>query len=67
LQLADGSTQAIEVSAGSGYFSQSSATAFFAYTDPAPPVRLTIRWPDGTLTERPFETPPTKVLRISHP
>jgi enediyne biosynthesis protein E4 len=65
LQLADGSTQTAEVSAGSGYFSQSSATLFFGYPDSAPPARLRIRWPDGRTTERAFTTPAPKLLRVS--
>jgi hypothetical protein len=67
LHLANGSKQTTEVSAGSGYFSQSSTTAFFTYTDAAPPVRLTIRWPDGNVTEWPMEVKPAKLVRISQP
>jgi len=65
LQLADGSTQSAEVSAGSGYLAQSSATAFFGYPDAALPVRLRIRWPDGRETEQTFAAPPPKLLRLS--
>ena len=67
LQLADESTQTAEVSAGSGYLSQSSATVFFGYPDSALPVRLRIRWPDGRETERAFTAPPPKLLRLSRP
>ena len=67
LQLTDGSTQTAEVSAGSGYFAQSSATVFFGYPDSALPVRLRIRWPDGRETERAFTAPPPKLLRLSLP
>ena len=67
LQLADGSTQVAEVSAGSGYLTQSGATAFFGYPDSALPVLLRIRWPDGRETERPFSAPPPKLLRLSPP
>jgi hypothetical protein len=65
LQLTDGSTQTAEVSAGSGYLAQSSATVFFGYADSALPVRLRIRWPDGRETERAFTAPPPKLLRLS--
>jgi hypothetical protein len=67
LQLADGSTQTAEIAAGSGGFSQSSATVFFGYPDPAPPKSLRIRWPDGHESERAFGAPPAKLLRISSP
>ena len=67
LQLADGSTQTAEVSAGSGYLSQSSATVFFGYPDSARPARLRIRWPDGRKTERAFTAPPPKLLHGSLP
>jgi hypothetical protein len=65
LLLRDGSTQTAEISAGAGYLSQSSATAFFGYPDSAPPVRLGIRWPDGRETEHSFAAPPPKLLRLS--
>ncbi len=48
LELADGSTQMAEVSAGTGYYSQSSAACFFGYADVNPPRRVHLRWPDGT-------------------
>ena len=67
LQLADGSTQTAEISAGSGYLAQSSATVFFGYPDSALPVRLRIRWPDGRATERALTAPPPKLLRLSLP
>ena len=67
LQLADGSTQTTEISAGSGYLSQSSPTAFFGYPDSAPPVRLRIRWPDGRETEQRFPAPPPKRVRLAQP
>ncbi len=48
VELADGTTQTAEVQAGSGYFSQSSATCFFGHPEPTPARRITVRWPDGT-------------------
>ncbi|MCA9618875.1 MAG: VCBS repeat-containing protein, partial [Myxococcales bacterium] len=45
LELADGRRVAQEVSAGSGYASQSSSTLFFGS---AGAKSLTIRWPDGS-------------------
>lgn len=67
LTLADGSTQTAEIAAGSGYFSQSTATLFFGYPDGAPPTRLRIRWPDGRETQHSFDGPPPKILRLSSP
>ena len=67
LQLAGGSSQTTEISAGSGYLAQSSATVFFGYPDSDLPVRLRIRWPDGRETERAFTAPPPKLLRLSLP
>jgi len=51
--LADGSTQACEVHAGSGHTSQSSADCFFGYPDSNPPRRIRVRWPWGVSSEHP--------------
>ena len=67
LQLTDGSTQTAEISAGSGYLTQSGATTFFGYPDSALPQRLRIRWPDGRETKSEFNAPPPKLLRLSQP
>lgn len=67
LTLADGSTQTAEISAGAGYFSQSSATTFFGYPDSAPPKHLSIRWPDGRVSEQSFTTPPSRISRLPAP
>ncbi len=50
LELNDGSTESCEISAGSGYYSQSSPACFFGYPEDAPPRRLRVRWPSGTTT-----------------
>jgi len=50
LELADGSTQTSEVCAGSGTYSQSTAACFFGWPQAAPPRRLRVRWPSGTVT-----------------
>jgi len=47
LTLADGSTQLAEVSAGSGYYSQSSPMCFFGFTSANAPKSLKVRWPSG--------------------
>ena len=51
VELADGTAQTTEVSAGSGHASQSSAACFFGYLDANPPVRAHIRWPSGAGTD----------------
>jgi hypothetical protein len=65
--LADGTTQTSEITAGSGYFSQSSATVFFGYPDAAPPASIKIRWPDGRESSQTLSSAPSKLLRISSP
>jgi arabinan endo-1,5-alpha-L-arabinosidase len=47
LELSDGSSEAAEVSAGSSYYSQSTAACFFGYTDAVRPRRAKVRWPTG--------------------
>ena len=49
-QYADGTSASGEVSAGSGYYSQSTAALFFGYTDQNPLRRVRVRWPSGTAT-----------------
>ncbi|HVU18583.1 MAG TPA: FG-GAP-like repeat-containing protein [Candidatus Didemnitutus sp.] len=67
LELADGTTQSLEVSAGSGYFSQSSPTLFFGWPDTAPPARIRIRWPNGSESKQSFSTIPPMRLIITSP
>ena len=50
LVLVDGSTQTAEISAGSGYYSQSSPACFFGWSETKPPKQLTVRWPDGRIS-----------------
>jgi hypothetical protein len=49
-ELSDGTTQTVEVLAGSGYYTQSSSACFFGYSVANAPRRLRVRWPDGTTT-----------------
>jgi hypothetical protein len=51
VELADGSSQAAEVCAGSGYYSQSPPECFFGYPRETPPRKVTVRWPSGATTE----------------
>ena len=53
LAMADGSTQASEIAAGAGYFSQSSAACFFGWVEGRSPAKIRVRWPDGQTTECP--------------
>jgi hypothetical protein len=65
LVLADGSTQTAEVSAGSGYYSQSSPACFFGWPDATPPTSLRVRWPDGTTSAAQVPAG-TACLNVSH-
>jgi len=47
LELSDGSVQAAEVHAGSGYYTQSAAACFFGWREGNPPRRVRVRWPSG--------------------
>ncbi|MEO6992013.1 MAG: FG-GAP-like repeat-containing protein [Lacunisphaera sp.] len=52
VEFADGTTLSCEITAGSGYGSQSEATGFFGYLDANPPVRADVRWPSGDSTSQ---------------
>jgi enediyne biosynthesis protein E4 len=66
LQLRDGTEQMAEITAGGGYYSQSSPAAFFGWPDGNPPRRLVVRWPDGTSTEHELSTVPAVLTVQSH-
>jgi hypothetical protein len=51
----NGSLQAVELYAGSGYLSQSEALAFFGYATGNEPKTIEVVWPDGTKTTHPFK------------
>lgn len=46
-RYADGSSQSFEISAGSGYYSQSSAARFVGSPDSNPLKQIEVRWPMG--------------------
>ena len=48
VQMRDGSAQVGEIHAGSGYYSQSTPTCFFGYSESNPPQRIRVRWPSGS-------------------
>jgi hypothetical protein len=52
-EYADGTAQAGEVCAGSGYYSQSTAALFFGSTDQNPLRRVRVQWPSGATTTSP--------------
>ena len=51
----DGSNQSVEVHAGSGYYSQSTAACFFGWRDGNAPRRIRVRWPWGLESIHDFE------------
>jgi hypothetical protein len=67
LELADGSTQSTELFAGSGYYSQSSPCAFFAFPVSSPPKSLHILWPSGLSSSHTLPSAIPNSLEISSP
>jgi len=49
-EFTDGSSQAAEVHAGSGYYTQSTSASFFGWLDGNPPRRIRVRWPSTAET-----------------
>jgi hypothetical protein len=67
-ELADGSTQTSEVTAGSSYYSQSSGACFFGCPDSNPLKRIRVRWPFGGGPATVHEVPPkASTLTLSAP
>jgi hypothetical protein len=66
LELVDGSTQTAEVSAGSGYYSQSTAACCFGFSPGSQPKRVSIRWPSGVTSVHEI-TSPGAMLNFSEP
>jgi hypothetical protein len=65
---AKGSTQTVEVSAGSGYYSQSTAAQFFGTTAANPLKQIRVRWPSGaTTSSSDWGAKPPRVIRIAAP
>jgi len=58
VERGDGTLQAGEVTAGSGYYSQSAAACFFGWSDRNPPRQIRVRWPLGAETLHPFSPQP---------
>ncbi len=66
LELADGTVQMAEITAGGGYYSQTPPGAFFGWPEGNPPRRLSIRWPDGSTSEQMLSEVPA-VMSIGMP
>ena len=47
----DGFARTMEIAAGSGHYSQSSAACFFGCSELNPPVKILVRWPSGVEKE----------------
>ncbi len=63
-EYADGTTTAAEVSAGSGYLSQSTAALFFGSPEANPLRRLQVRWPSGATTIHETTSPVPAMIRL---
>ena len=61
-QRTDGTSQSVELHAGSGYLSQSIPVAFFASPNLSPITEIRIRWPDGQQTSHEVED--QKIMKI---
>jgi hypothetical protein len=66
LELSDGAKQTAEVTAGGGYYSQSTASVFFGYPEGNPPRSLSVRWPEGISTRHQVPAQAT-TLNLAHP
>jgi hypothetical protein len=66
VEFADGTSQTAEVYAGSGYYSQSTASCFFGYNDSNPPIKIRVRWPSGSTMESDYK-PASAILILTDP
>ena len=63
----NGTTQSIEVAAGSGYYSQTSACGFFGSPDDNPLERVEVRWPNGVESSESFNSSTPHCLSLNQP
>ncbi len=61
-EYADHSTQTAEIQAGSGYYSQSTPTLFFGFSDANPLSSFRIRWPNGSVSSQTFDPTVNQVV-----
>ncbi|HTL66810.1 MAG TPA: FG-GAP-like repeat-containing protein [Lacunisphaera sp.] len=66
-ELADGSIESSEVSAGSSQLSQSGAGCFVGWTDENPARRINVSWPSGATSTMPLPVPTPATLAITPP
>jgi hypothetical protein len=66
LERSDGMKQLEETHCGGGYLSQSSPTLFFGLGPTAQPQRVTVRWPDGSVSVFPVKSDET-TLTLKQP
>lgn len=59
MEFTDGTTQLVEVEAGSGYYAQSTTDRFFGWRNQAAPRSILVRWPNGSETTERFVSEPT--------
>ena len=64
LSLSDGTSETCEVTAGSGYYSQSSAACFFGYDLAQTASRIHVRWPSGQESDYPVDRDQNRVTYI---
>jgi enediyne biosynthesis protein E4 len=62
VELRDGTTQASDVHAGSGYYAQSAPACFFGWPDGNPPKQIRVRWPSGARTTHDHPAPSATVI-----
>nr|WP_237702487.1 FG-GAP-like repeat-containing protein [Opitutus terrae] len=67
LEHADGFAQSGEITAVSGFSSQSTAASFFGFTAENPPRRVRVRWPSGETTTQEVDVNVPAVLRLRAP
>jgi hypothetical protein len=67
LVFADESLQAVEVAAGGGYLSQSTATPRFSLPRGKKPVRIEVRWPGGQSSSHKISQPRPRQMVIEAP
>jgi hypothetical protein len=61
VETGEGQSQSLEVTAGSGYSSQSSPELFFGYSEAHPLKTLQVRWPSGQTTRQPVPANATEL------
>jgi enediyne biosynthesis protein E4 len=66
VELTDGALESAEVYAGSGYYSQSSASCFFSFPADNPPKAIRVRWSTGKISQNDYP-PQAMSLLLNEP